>query len=121
MVQIESNSREFSISLTKREQLVIIEIGLDRIDSASRFVEYMSDSYGISKSSVWYLLNRLKDKGVLGFASKDDPGKDLELTRNGRDLYRQTESQSKKILEYFTRIVMRETALSAVSGRFQFG
>ncbi len=75
-------SEKFS-RLTKREQLLVLEIGEDAIDSASAFVTYMSDSYGFSKSSVWYNLNRLKQKGVLDFASKDEMGKPLGLTREG--------------------------------------
>ncbi len=69
--------------LTKREQLVILEIGDDMIDSASAFVSYMSESYGFSKSSVWYNLNRLKEKSVVDFATKEELGKGLSLTRQG--------------------------------------
>lgn len=72
-----------SSRLTKREQLVVMEIGGDTIDSASAFVSYMSEIYGFSKSSVWYNLNRLKDKGVVDFATKDEPGKSLTLTNSG--------------------------------------
>jgi DNA-binding PadR family transcriptional regulator len=69
--------------LTKREQLVVLEIAGDPIDSASAFVSYISESYGFSKSSVWYNLNRLKEKGVLDFATRDEPGKTLTLTKQG--------------------------------------
>ncbi len=69
--------------LTKREQLVILEISGDAIDSASAFVSYISESYGFSKSSVWYNLNRLKEKGLLDFATKEEPGKALLLTKQG--------------------------------------
>ncbi len=69
--------------LTRREQLVVLEIGGDVIDSASAFVAYMSEIYGFSKSSVWYNLNRLKEKGVVDFATKEEPGKSLILTGAG--------------------------------------
>ncbi len=69
--------------LTRREQLVVLEIGGDTIDSASAFVAYMSEIYGFSKSSVWYNLNRLKEKGVVDFATKEEPGKSLTLTGTG--------------------------------------
>jgi hypothetical protein len=69
--------------LTRREQLVVLEIGGDVIDSASAFVAYMSEIYGFSKSSVWYNLNRLKEKGVVDFATKEEPGKSLILTNAG--------------------------------------
>lgn len=70
-------------ALTRREQLLVLEIGMDRIDSASSFVGYISEAYGFSKSSVWYNLNRLKEKGVVDFATKDEPGKALLLTKEG--------------------------------------
>lgn len=81
-VAITSVIEKFS-RLTKREELVVLEIGIDMIDSASAFVSYISESYGFSKSSVWYNLNRLKEKGLLDFATKDEPGKGLSLTRHG--------------------------------------
>ncbi len=76
-------TREDVSGLTKRERLVVVEIGRDMIDSASAFVSYMSEAYGFSKSSVWYNLKRLKEKGVLDFATKDELGKPLVLTRAG--------------------------------------
>lgn len=70
--------------LSDRELLVISEIGSDMIDSASKFVDYMSDVFGFSKSSVWYTLNRLKERGLLDFASRLEVGKPLMLTGSGR-------------------------------------
>lgn len=61
----------------------MFEIGRDRIDSASSFVNYVYEVYGFSKSSVWYNLNRLKELGILDFANKDEVGKPLCLTRAG--------------------------------------
>ena len=54
---------------TEREQLVLLEIGSDVIDTASSFVNYISEAYGFSKSSVWYVLKKLKDKDVIDFAT----------------------------------------------------
>ncbi|MDE1857401.1 MAG: hypothetical protein KGH98_04995 [Candidatus Micrarchaeota archaeon] len=71
------------MKLSKREQLIVLEIGSDRIDTASGFVNYMEESYGFSKSSVWYNLNRLKEKKVLDFASKERHGEPLALTKAG--------------------------------------
>ncbi len=72
------------IKLSERELLVVSEIGSDMIDSASKFVDYMSDVFGFSKSSVWYTLNRLKERGILDFASRFEVGKPLVLTDEGR-------------------------------------
>ena len=78
-------SREYAggVKLSKREQLIVLEIGRDRIDTASGFVNYMEESYGFSKSSIWYNLNRLKEKRVLDFASKERHGEPLALTKVG--------------------------------------
>lgn len=87
MGQIAIVSRVEKTRLTKREQLVVLEIGYDSIDSASAFVGYISECYGFSKSSVWYNLNRLKEKGIVDFATKEEAGKVLKLTGSGvRDL-----------------------------------
>ena len=110
--------------LTRREQLVIVEIGLDSIASASSFVEYMSDSYGFSKSSVWYILNRLKDKGIVDFATKGEPGKALGLTRPGREELQMVAASKNEILEHFTSKGIRQTAwiMGGVgAGRVQLG
>ncbi|HUC38833.1 MAG TPA: hypothetical protein VL944_01755 [Candidatus Acidoferrum sp.] len=110
MVQMESTgSLTLDSMLTRREQLVMLEIGLDSIGSASSFVEYMSDSYRISKSSIWYILKRLKDKGILEFATKDDPGRSLELTRGGKEKLHLVEHSKTDILAYFTGAAMQQT------------
>jgi len=71
--------------LGKREQLLLLEIGSDSIDTASSFVNYMEEEYGFSKSSVWYNLNRLKDMGLLEFATREEIGKPLSLTKPGME------------------------------------
>ena len=90
--------------LTLREQLVIIEIGFDKINSASSFVEYISESYGFSKSSVWYNLNRLKEKGMLDFATREEIGKALELTTTGASEFSMLEKSQKDIGEIFNAV-----------------
>ncbi|MGI0100123.1 MAG: hypothetical protein ACREBH_00130 [Candidatus Micrarchaeaceae archaeon] len=77
--RVEYGETKFS----RREQLIMLEIGRDTIDTASSFVDYMNEEYGFSKSSTWYCLNSLKDAGVLGFANRMDMGKPLSLTRQG--------------------------------------
>lgn len=72
--------------LSDRERLLMREVGSDRIDSASIFVEYISSEYSISKSSVWYSLNSLKDKGIVQFADRYSMGEPLVLTGTGLEL-----------------------------------
>ncbi len=101
---MESNVRLCLNSLlTLKEQLIMIEIGSDSIGSASSFVQYMSDSYSISRSSVWYLLKRLKDKKILHFATREEPGISLELTKEGIERLHLVEKSKSEIMNYFAR------------------
>jgi hypothetical protein len=72
------------------------------IDSAASFVDYISDEYGISKSSVWYNLNCLKDKGVIDFADKQHQGKPLMLTKRGSDQLDALARRRSAVLEAFS-------------------
>ena len=90
------------ISLSRREQLLVLEVERDEIDSASAFVDYISDEYGISKSSVWYNLNCLKEKGVLDFADKQHMGEPLRLTKHGLEQLRTVEHKRAEVLESFS-------------------
>ena len=81
---------------------MILEIDNDAIDSASSFVDYISDEYGISKSSVWYNLNCLKEKGVVDFADRQHQGKPLMLTRKGSEQLGALASRRSAILEAFS-------------------
>lgn len=93
--------------LLRREELILLEIGRDRIDSASAFVDYMHEAYGFSKSSVWYNLNRLKEKGFLAFASRDTPGLPLELMGRGVDALPTVERGRRQLTEaYSTAMVV---------------
>ncbi len=88
--------------LPEKEQLTIIEIGLDSIDSASSFVSYLSEMYGFPKSSMWYDLRRLKEKGLVDFAAKGEKGKTLRLTEKGVQIYKRFSSEKIKIINKFS-------------------
>jgi len=107
---------EYKQKLTRREQLLILEIGRDRIDAASKFVDYIYDIYGISKSSTWYLLNKLKEKGILDFASKDEIGKPLFLTKAGIAELSSIERQGLKnrLLEEFSTMYLQRAYAEGV-------
>lgn len=96
-------------SCSKREQLVLLEIDIDKIDSASGFVDYMRSSYGFSKSSLWYNLNRLKEKGMLDFASREEPGKFLALTRQGLRTLEELWRSGVKLREFVKEAVPNDT------------
>ncbi len=91
-----------SIKLIERERLILIDINTDKINSASAFVDYLSEAYGFSKSSVWYNLNKLKEKRLIDFASKDYSGKPLELTNLGVQQLRYIARRKNSILEHFS-------------------
>lgn len=108
-------TREYSEQkLTQRELLVLAEIGQDVIDSASSFVSYMSESYGLSKSSVWYNLNKLRELDYIEF----EPGKTLRLTPGGVNLYNSMGSAKTKVIEAFsTKFLERFTGENAIGYR----
>ncbi len=103
-----------SIRLIGREKLVLFEIGADEIDSASGFVDYMSDAYGFSKSSVWYNLNRLREKGLLGFSTKENPGCRLALTHEGKTLLSRISHEKGTIVGSFSRVYMERAVLGGI-------
>lgn len=72
-----------------KERLLMAEIGLDQIPSATSFVEYVSESYGLSASGVWYTLKKLKQKRVVDFTEKGEGYKPLALTEVGKRVCRQ--------------------------------
>ena len=96
-IAITTRIQKVAARLSKRERLIVMEIGMDSINSASSFVGYISESYGFSKSSVWYNLNRLKEKGVLDFATREEPGKFLVLTKAGLGEFRAMEKAGIRI------------------------
>jgi hypothetical protein len=69
--------------LSDRDKLIILEIDRDRIDTANAFVDYMSEAYAFSKSSMWHSLNKLKVLELLDFATRNEKGKELQLTKGG--------------------------------------
>ena len=109
-------SKETILSL--RERLMVLEIGNDKIDSASCFVEYMSYTYGLSKSSVWYCLNRLKESGFADFANRAEQGKPLALTRRGAAGLARLEPERNAVVEHFSRMHVKQLrTVRGVDGR----
>lgn len=93
--------------LGMREQLLMLEIGYDSMDSASSFVDYVNDEYGFSKSSVWYNLKRLKDFGLVEFANREEIGKPLCLTRVGRGQLGTFERSRRELAAHFNRALVQ--------------
>jgi hypothetical protein len=93
--------------LGMREQLLMLEIGYDSMDSASSFVDYVSEEYGFSKSSVWYNLKRLKDFGLVEFANREEIGKPLSLTKVGLGQLDGFEKSRRELVEHFNRALVQ--------------
>lgn len=100
--------------LGRREQLLMLEIGRDRIDTASSFVDYISDSYGFSKSSAWYCLNKLRDLGLAEFANRDEPGKPLVLTKAGVQKLGTMERSKSELMSRFSTVAYNVLTLQRV-------
>ncbi len=88
VVKYKYNNGSEDRHVTDKEVMVLSEIGLDQIPTATEFVEYTSEKYGISQSGVWYTLHRLKEKGMLDFTEKGEEYRPLELTEGGKDVLR---------------------------------
>ncbi len=71
----------------EKAYVILSEIGYEHMASATSFVLYIHDKYGISESTVWYTLKKLKRQGLLEFGSRGE-GKPLELTRAGISAFR---------------------------------
>ena len=75
-----------------KELLVLSEIGLNQVPSATSFVEYVAGEYGLSPSGIWYTLKKLKQKRVVDFTEKGEGLKPLALTELGVRIFRQQRS-----------------------------
>jgi len=94
------------IRLSRREQLMLLEIGEDLIDTASGFVDYMREAYGFSKSSIWYCLNRLKEFGLVEFANREELGKPLRLTKQGLGELTRLDGSKNELIAHFSNSFM---------------
>ena len=119
MVQIYSRVEYKKFKLGRREQLIMLEIGRDLIDTASSFVDYMRENYGFSKSSTWYCLNRLKVNSLIGFANKAEQGKPLCLTRSGLGELSRLEGKKNDILTYFSDMFLSGNKITRKAGRHE--
>ena len=74
--------------LNKKEELMLAEIGLECIPTATEFVCYVSEKYEISQSGIWYTLKKLKSRGLVDFTEKGQQNRPLSLTKGGLSLLR---------------------------------
>ncbi len=74
----------------EKEAIILYEIGLQDIPTATSFVEYVAELSGCSQSGIWYTLKRLKEKGLVDFTERGrgEENKPLSLTEHGREFIR---------------------------------
>ena len=119
MAQMDTRVEDRKTRLGKREQLLLLEIGRDRIDTASSFVNYMEEEYGFSKSSVWYNLKRLKEMGLLEFASREEIGKPLSLTKVGMEELSRVGRSREELVRGFESVYMQR--VRGIGAGIQYG
>ncbi len=82
----------FGFRLSDKAVMIVAEIGLDEIATATSFIEYFCSKYGMSKSGAWYCLKKLKKAGIVSFTEKGEQYTPLSLTEKGVELFRQFRS-----------------------------
>jgi len=89
-VQAGTTSSEalFGFRMSDKAIMIIAEIGLDEIATATSFIEYFCSKYGVSRSGAWYCLKKLKKAGLVAFAEKGEQHTPLSLTDRGIELFR---------------------------------
>lgn len=91
----EASASQKLVPISEKELMMLSEIGLDDIPTATSFVEYIAEKYAISASGVWYTLKKLKEKRVVDFTERvrGEEDKPLSLTAYGRELIRKRISE----------------------------
>ncbi len=95
------------VCFSDKEVLLLAEIGLDEIATATSFVEYVCGKYGISKSGAWYCLKKLKKEGVVEFTEKGEACKPLSMTKQGLEVFRGHVNRAKPMGQQLPMIRMR--------------
>jgi predicted transcriptional regulator len=78
----------FGFRLSDKAVMIIAEIGLGEISTATSFIDYFCSKYGMSKSGAWYCLKKLKKAGLVAFTEKGEQYTPLSLTEKGIELFR---------------------------------
>ena len=74
--------------VNEKEFVILSEIGLELIPTATSFVEYIAEKYEVSASGIWYTLKKLKKMRVVDFTEKGEELRPLSLTEQGKLMIR---------------------------------
>jgi|GEM_PF-1292827 hypothetical protein len=89
----EASAMQKPVQISEKELILLSEIGLEAIPTATSFVEYIAEKYSLSASGVWYTLKKLKEKRVVDFTERGEEDKPLSLTEFGRGTVRRKISE----------------------------
>lgn len=110
-----SSEALFGFRMSDKAVMIIAEIGLDEIATATSFIEYFCSKYGVSRSGAWYCLKKLKKAGLVAFAEKGEQHAPLSLTDKGVELFRRFGSMALRPQPMRTAFAgMRATAYGGV-------
>lgn len=87
-IQTTSVENVEQLRVTDKELMLLYEIGLNVIPTATDFVDYVSSKYQVSQSGVWYTLKKLKKERIVDFTEKGEEPKPLGLTEFGMKVIR---------------------------------
>ncbi len=87
-IQTTSVENVGQLRVTDKELMLLYEIGLNLIPTATDFVDYVSSKYQMSPSGVWYTLKKLKKGRIVDFTEKGEEPKPLGLTTFGMRVIR---------------------------------
>lgn len=76
------------VRVTDKELVLLYEIGLNLIPTATDFVDFVSAKYEASPSGIWYTLKKLKKAKLVDFTEKGEKAKPLGLTEYGMKVIR---------------------------------
>ena len=76
------------LRVTDKELMLMYEIGLNLIPTATDFVDFISMKYEVSQSGIWYTLKKLKKENLVDFTEKGEEPKPLSLTEVGMKVIR---------------------------------
>src|SRR5271154_5050162 len=82
-IQTTSIENVDKLRVTEKELMLMYEIGLNLIPTATDFVDYVSSKYEVSQSGIWYTLKKLKKESIVDFTEKGEEPKPLGLTDFG--------------------------------------
>jgi len=87
-IQTTSVGNVEQLRVTDKELMIMYEIGLNLIPTATDFVDYVSSKYEVSQSGIWYTLKKLKKESIVDFTEKGEGPKPLSLTEFGMRVIR---------------------------------